>query len=54
MHHLFFMYTSVRDIKSVPPPTVPLFKPREIQFGKEDTPRASPTAQRNLPSKGRD
>lgn len=51
--HLFFMSISVRDIKSVPQPTVPLFNPSEIQLGKEDSSRASLTAQ-PLPSKGRD
>jgi len=44
------MYFSVRDIKPLPPPvkpeTVPLFNPREIQLGKEDTITTSPTAQR--------
>ena len=49
---LFFV--SVRNIKSVPPPAVPLFNPSEIQLGKEDTRTASPTAQRYVPFKGRD
>ena len=48
------MYISVNNIKSVPPPTVLRYNPSEIQFGKEDTRTASLTAQRNLPSKGRD
>ena len=48
------MYVSVKNIKAVPPPTVPLFNPSEFQLGKEETRTASLTAQRNLPSKGRD
>ena len=53
MYHLFFMHILVRNIKSVAPPTVPLFNPSEIQLGKEDSSRASLTPQLNLPSKGR-
>ena len=51
---LLLMYVSVRNIKSVAPPTVPLFNPSEIQLGKEDTDTASLTAQRALPYKGRE
>ena len=51
---LFLTNVSVRNIKSVPPPAVPLFDPSESQLGKEDTRKASLTAKRNLPSKGRD
>ena len=49
---LLLMYVSVRNIKSVAPPTVRLFNPSESQLGKEDTGTASLTAQRALPSKG--
>ena len=52
--NFYFLCVSVRNIKSVPPPTVPLFNPSEIQLGKEDTRTASVTAERNLPSKGMD
>ena len=52
--HLFFICISVRGIKSVPQPVIPLFNPSEIQLGKEDTSTPSLTAQRTLPSKVRD
>jgi hypothetical protein len=48
------MYVLVRDIKPVLPPTVPLFNPREIQLGKEDTVKTSLAAEGKFPSKGRD
>ena len=52
LYQLFFMYFSVRNVKSVPPPTVPLFNPRELHFGREDAPADSLTEQINLPHKG--